>query len=373
MIEVIRSGSHSTIQDLGRVGYQKIGVPPSGAMDSFSFKCANLLVGNNPNDAGLEITLYGPELLFEDDLAIAITGADLGPKINGDKVDNWKTIRVKSGDILSFVGPSHGVRSYIAFSGGIDEGTAPRILGSRSTYIPSGLGGINGRALCAGDKLGIGEPLRSDIVYRSLSSPPNFAEPVVLRVVCGPHDDMFSKNALDTLTGSEYTVALDSDRMGCRLDGPPLDHLDGADIISDGNAFGAIQVPGDGLPIILLADRGTTGGYTKIATVISADGILLGQLMPGSVVQFRTVTLDEALAARIAQEGLLMELMGEVDSRMHVVSDGSMLEVVRDDGEPLKYTHPTRKSYSLKVHHNSQEIDVEVQIGRHGDFESERM
>ena len=260
------------------------------------------------------------------------------------------------------------MRSYVAFSGGINEETAPSILGSMSTYIPSGFGGMNGRALGVGDKLRIGGPSSSDIVYRSLKNPPNYGERFVLRMIYGPHDDMFGKDTLDTLTRSAYTVALDSDRMGCRLDGPRLDHLNGADIISDGNAFGAIQVPGDGLPLILLADRGTTGGYTKIATVISADGFLLAQLMPGSVVQFRAVTLDEALEARMRQEDLLRELMGGADFPMHVISDGSMVEVVQNDGEPVKYSHPTRKSYSLKACYASQEIDVQVQIGRRGDL-----
>ena len=368
MIEVIRPGTHTTIQDLGRVGYQKLGVPPSGVIDSFSFKCANLLVGNSPGEAGLEITLYGPELRFDGDLAIAITGADLGPRINDTKVDNWNTIGVSAGDVLSFSGPSNGVRSYVAFSGGINEETAPSILGSKSTYIPSGFGGMNGRALGVGDKLGIGCPSGSDTVYRSLNTPPNYEDRVILRMIYGPHDDMFGKDALDTLTRSEYTVALDSDRMGCRLDGPRVDHLEGADIISDGNAFGSIQIPGDGLPLILLADRGTTGGYAKIATVISADGILLAQLMPGSIVRFRAVTLDEALEARMAQEDLLRELMGEADFPIHVISDGSVVEIVKNDGEPVKYIHPTRKSYSLKARYRSQEIDVQVQVGRRGDI-----
>jgi len=290
--EVIQPGFLTSIQDKGRHGYQQYGVPISGAMDSCSLMVANLLVGNEEGDACLEITVLGPRLRVLGDTAVAISGADLRPALNNGPLPMWESVRVCSGDTIWFGHPKNGCRSYLAVAGGID---VPQVMGSRSTYLQSHLGGFEGRPLGSGDRLRRGKA-RVEIPSRKLPREyiPEYQAENELRAILGPQDDHFTETGIRTFLGSEYTISLQANRMGYRLEGPPIEHKAGADIVSDGIPPGAVQVPGDGLPIILLADRQTTGGYVKIATVSTADLPKLAQAQPGDRVRFLQITEEEA-------------------------------------------------------------------------------
>ena len=244
-IAVIEPGLFTTVQDRGRYGFQRFGVPVSGAMDPFALRAANLLVGNDENAAALEMTVIGPTVEFKGDTTIAVTGADLTPMLDGSPLPRWEAVRVDAGSRLSFHGMADGIRGYLAVSGGID---VPEVMGSRSTYVKGGFGGLNGSAISAGDVL---DSLPATGPPRAMS--PEFQPPVYgteheLRVILGPQDDAFDDEAISTLLGSTFTVSLDSDRMGYRLEGPQIAHKGSPDIISEGNAPGAVQVSGDGVP-----------------------------------------------------------------------------------------------------------------------------
>ena len=271
VIEVQEGGLFTTVQDLGRYGYQRYGVPVAGAVDLFALRVGNVLAGNEEGAAGLEITLAGPRLQFLADAVIAITGGDLDPRLDDEPAAMWQAVAAPRGAVLSFGKPRDGQRAYLAVAGGID---LPPVLGSRSTYTRSGLGGLEGRPLQAGDRLPTsGEGPAAQPAGRKLprEQVPSYGNSHVLRVVMGPQDDAFTQEGIRTFLSAEYTATHQSDRVGYRYQGPRIQHKGGADIISDGVPFGAVQVTGDGLPIVLLADRGTTGGYTKIAAVISVD------------------------------------------------------------------------------------------------------
>ncbi len=287
------AGMLTTVQDKGRYGYQRFGMPVSGAMDPFSFALANIIVGNRNGEACLEATVTGPELLFTGDSAVAVCGADMGPLKNGVPVGLNTIIFMKRGDLLTFSGLRSGCRSYIAFSGGID---VPVIMGSRSTYLRAGIGGYMGRALKTGDELKLGEPagimLRRNIPDDLL---PAYDQNVTVRICRGPEAHMFNRESTVSLVSSEYLVTEHSDRMGYRLSGKTLDGLSAREgIISAGVTAGTIQVPGDGQPVILMADRQTTGGYLRIANVISTDLTFVAQMLPGNSISFREVSLKEA-------------------------------------------------------------------------------
>ena len=308
-IEVTDAGLFTTVQDLGRYRYQRYGVPVSGVMDPFALRAANILVGNQEGDAGLEITMLGPRLEFLADTVIAVTGADLGPRLDDQPQAMWQAITIHSGGTLSFAGIRDGARAYLAIAGGIN---VPLVLGSRSTYTRSQLGGVEGRALKPGDRLPISEnrPFPSP-AGRSLprEQVPAYGHSSTLRVVMGPQDDAFTQQGLDTFLSSTFTVTPQSDRVGYRVEGPRIRHKAGADIVSDGVPLGAVQVTGDGMPIVLMADRGTTGGYTKIAAVITADIAGVAQALPGDTLSFRSVTVQEAHQALRQQEAVLQRLM----------------------------------------------------------------
>ena len=301
-VEVIDGGMLTTVQDLGRYGYQRYGVPTSGALDVFSLRVANRLVGNPDAAAGLEVTLIGPRLKFLVPASIALTGADLGARLDGQPLPRWQSALVDAGATLSFGDSLDGMRAYLAVAGGID---VPVVLGSRSTYTRSKLGGVEGRPLKAGDVLQIlGErPVLLGGARRMPESiRPEYGHSHTVRVVLGPQEDRFSASGIETFVSSTYTVAPQSDRMGYRLTGPTIEHLRGPDIVSDGTPFGAVQVAGDGVPIVLLADRGTAGGYTKIATAIGPDLPRLAQALPGDTVRFVRVDLEAAYEAVREQE-----------------------------------------------------------------------
>ena len=295
ILEVIQPGPLTTVQDVGRYGYQQYGVPPSGALDNFAFRIGNLLAGNDESAASLEITLFGCRLRVLRETTVAVTGADLGAALNCNPFPTWQTVTAKSGDVLSFPRINSGCRAYLALTGGLD---VPLVMGSAATCVRAGIGGLEGRPLRRGDIL---HAAAAALTERKLVIPkeylPVYGSQLELRVRLGPQDDYFTGEGIKTFLHSDYAVSAQSDRMGYRLDGPPIKHKGKADIVSDGVPSGAVQVPGDGRPIVLLADRQTTGGYTKIATVISADIPKIAQAMPGNRVRFRQVSEDEASAA----------------------------------------------------------------------------
>ena len=296
-IEIIKPGWFTTVQDLGRYGSQQYGVPVSGAMDRFAAIVGNRLVGNPDHAALLECTLKGPELVFPQDTVIAITGADLSPTIDDTTIPLWERILVQRDSRLRFGAQRSGSRAYLAIVGGID---VPLVLGSRSTHDSSMTGGWEGRALKSGDILPAGRPTQSIEHLRMMGKRlpdhlrPRYDQSITLRVIPSPQQEHFSESALTILTESSYHVAPQSNRMGYRLTGPKLVRTESASYISDGTAMGALQVPTDGQPILLMADRQTTGGYPNIAVVISADLPLAAQLLPGNTIQFHPCSLTEA-------------------------------------------------------------------------------
>jgi len=298
--EVIQPGPLTTVQDLGRYGWQQYGVPPSGAIDNYAFRIGNVLVGNEESAASLEITLIGCQLRVLQDTAIALTGADLAPTLNGDPIPMWETFPVSRGDKIAFLRLKTGCRAYLAVSGGID---VPRVMASAATYTRAGIGGFEGRALRSGDILRTIELTPPPVTARV---PPEYIPvyggQIELRVILGPQDDYFTDEGIRTFLQSDYTVSIQADRMGYRLEGSQIQHSAKADIISDGIPLGAVQVPGDGLPIILLVDRQTTGGYAKIATVVSTEIPKLAQAKPGDKVRFRQVSEEKGHITLIAYE-----------------------------------------------------------------------
>jgi len=305
-IEVLRPGILTTVQDRGRFGYQKFGVPVSGGMDEIALRVANALVGNTQGAAGLEITAMGPQLRFPADTVVALTGAEVDAALDGRPVPWYTSFRIRAGQVLDVRNCLRGLRAYLAVAGGID---VPVLLGSRSTCLVAGFGGLHGRALVAGDVLPVENPaaLLSDLVDREvpLARRPRHPSSVRLRVVLGPQDDAFTDEGRHTFLESVYRVTPEANRMGYRLDGPRVAHSGAPDIISDWIPLGAVQVPGNGRPIILLADRQTTGGYAKIATVIRPDLSLVTQLRPGDAVSFQAVSVGEARAiVREVEAGL---------------------------------------------------------------------
>jgi antagonist of KipI len=286
-------GLLTTVQDQGRFGYQRYGMPVSGAMDTFSLHLANALVGNKANEACLETTFTGPEIVFKDPGVIAITGADMNPIKNGKPVLLYKTIEVNRGDRLSFTGLRNGCRSYIAFAGGIN---VPVVMGSRSTYLRGKIGGHEGRSLKAGDELILGEATgKVKLKEIPREKIPRYRSSQTIQIIPGPEVRRFELEGIRHFLTCEYKVTDQSDRMGYRLFGREIEQLLAkADIISAGVTFGTVQIPGNGQPIILMADRQTTGGYTRIANAISFDLTLLAQLKPGDRIRFREISLEKA-------------------------------------------------------------------------------
>ena len=298
-------GLLTTVQDLGRFGYQRVGVPPSGPMDRAAFLVANRLVGNPDAAAALECTIKGPRLEVRQAAVIAVTGAPMGFTVNGQEAPAWTAVRVRPGDVLGFQMASAGCRAYLAVAGGID---VPLALGSRATYLRGRLGGLGGRALQKGDALPVGPPgpgagREGRTVPAALR--PAYPAERECRVILGPQDDRFTAEGIRAFLEGPYDVTPQADRMGYRLKGPAITHARGHDIVSDGIPLGGIQVPGEGQPIVLLVDRQTTGGYTKIATVIGVDIGAIGQTRPGQRIRFRRVTLEEAHAALVAEAAWL--------------------------------------------------------------------
>ena len=296
-IKILDAGLLTTVQDLGRYGFQRYGVSASGVMDEYSAKIANKLVGNKVGEAVLETTLKGVQIEFLQNTAVAITGGNCDVTLNGTKIELWQSYLVNRGDILKMGICRSGLRNYLAFAGGID---VPIIMNSKSTNLKAKVGGFNGRKLMTGDILSVGvgsleTPLTLNKYYI-----PTYSKDIKVGVILGQQDDYFTEAGIKTFLNETYTVTQESDRMGIRVSsvsGATIEHKNGADIISDGITFGAIQVPGSGQPIVMMADRQTTGGYTKIGNVISSDLAKLAQATPGTKVKFVEYTLEQAVQA----------------------------------------------------------------------------
>ena len=310
-LRVLAPGLLTTVQDLGRSGHQHLGIAVSGALDPVSLQAANALAGNSPGAGALEVAYLGPTLAVEaDDVRLAFAGARAAVEVlpdenarTGTRIEGMRSIRLHRGKIVRIGALSGSNVLYVAVEGGFD---IPPVLGSVSTYLRGGFGGWQGRALLADDRLPLLRSSATDRAEWRLDGL-DLRPPARFRVITGPQSDYFSSCGIDTFFASEYVVCAGSDRMGMRLGGPAVDHARGFNITSDGIAPGSIQVPGNGQPIVLLVDRQTTGGYPKIATVISADLPALGRLPIGAKIAFEAVTVEAAAAARRA---LLAEIAG---------------------------------------------------------------
>jgi biotin-dependent carboxylase-like uncharacterized protein len=309
IIRVRQPGLLSTVQDTGRFGEYALGMPPSGAMDVFSYEVGNYLVGNQEGVAGVEITYFGPELEFTEAALIALTGAQMPPKINGEEAPMWEALEVGEGDVLSFEYLKRGARCYLAVAGGID---VPLFMHSRSTYTLIGLGGHEGRALQEGDELEVGEAPRKaeGQVGKRVDEEhiPTYSDETELRVIIGLASYRITEESMEEFLSTTWTVTPDADRVGYRYKGGELKFVereqpagagsDPANVVDFGYPIGSIQVPGGVEPIVLMNDAVTGGGYATIGTVISADRGRLAQTKTNDKTRFRSVDLEEALEAR---------------------------------------------------------------------------
>ena len=308
------AGPLTTVQDEGRFGYQQFGVTPSGPMDARAFHIANILVVNPQGEGTLEMTFKGPELEFDQDNVIAVTGGDMQPSVNGERITMYAAVPVRAGDVLSFgFAFSGGCRGYIAFAGGLD---IPLVMGSKSTLVSKKLGGYEGRALQKGDRIGFSAPKAtlSGMDKRHCPVPVYPTDEITLRVVLGPQEDAFSEEEQKKFFWFDSKVTNEFDRQGCRLEREvPVKHLKDGNIISDGIAFGSIQVPTTGQPFIMMTDRQTVGGYTKIGTVITVDLPKIAQAKPGMKVRFIRVSMELAHMLYIRE----LEEMKQLDQSLN--------------------------------------------------------
>ncbi len=311
IFNVLSPGAYTTVQDLGRFGWQPFGVPPSGMLDDFAGRIANMLVGNPDTAALLELTFSGPTLKILAPATIALTGADMPFSINGVPAAGWCAVPVQPGDTVTVGMARSGCRGYLAVSQGID---VPLVMGSRSCYVGAAIGGFNGRPLQAGDRLRRG-PGEADHLARRVPAErvPAYPSEITLRAIPGPQDDFFD-HGLDVFFNASFTVSPQADRMGCRLQGPVISQIEAMpqSIISEPSLPGGVQIPQDGQPIILLSEQ-TVGGYTKIATVISSDIPRVAQALPGDRIRFERIDIDAAHALYRRQASLLERIRYEME------------------------------------------------------------
>ena len=313
-VEVLHAGMFTTVQDLGRSYYQQFGVPVGGAMDKNALRLINMLVGNEENEAGLEMTILGPKLLIKKTTLLAIGGADMEPLLNGERIPLWRPILAEEGSMLCFGKVKSGCRAYVTFAGGIH---IERTMGSKSTYIRAAIGGIEGRMLKKGDCFQIGtysemanrfiQDLQKDERIKtkwviSNSVIPKYKKHPKLRVITDFEYNQFTEESRKAFFTKEYKVSNYADRMGYRVEGEVLNRIEEKEILSSPVTFGTIQVPNGGQPIILMVDRQTTGGNPRMGNIISVDLPLLAQLKPGDYVSFEKITLEEAEQLYIEQE-----------------------------------------------------------------------
>jgi antagonist of KipI len=323
-IKVLTPGLLTSLQDLGRNGYQKYGVIVSGGMDGYSLRLANMLVGNEEGEAVLEMTLMGSSLLIEEDHLLAITGGDLSPTINGQPVPMGRPVLVKQGSILRFGACKSGCRAYAAVRGGYD---IPEVMGSKSTYIRAGIGGYQGRALLAGDVISVRLPETPDLpllasLYKKLEGHSfvstswyagrsyihQRSQEYLIRVMPSKQFEFFTSDSREQFFQQAFTITTQSDRMGYRLAGPLLQLTEPLEMVSEAVALGTIQVPPDGNPIVLLADRQTVGGYPKMAQVARVDIAALAQIKPGGKIRFQEISLAEAERLYVTREEEMEQL-----------------------------------------------------------------
>lgn len=291
-IKVNIPGVLTTIQDNGRVGFQKSGMTGSGVMDACAYRKGNYLVGNKENVAVLELTLYGGEYEFTEDAIIALTGADMTPSVQNVQVPMNKAIQVKVGDVLKLGAAQKGCRTYLAVSGGID---VPLIMNSRSTNLQCKVGGFCGRPVRSGDELPIGSvKAKFETIAGRKVLESQYPEEVLVHVIPGPQEEYFTKNGISRFYSESYEVTDACDRMGYRLNGARVESVGGTDIVSDGIVYGSIQIPASGKPIILMADHQTTGGYAKIGTICQADLWKVAQCRPGNHIKFKKISVKDA-------------------------------------------------------------------------------
>ena len=355
-IKFLNGGFLTTVQDMGRTGYQESGMSVSGVMDQRSAALANLLVGNDINEGVLEVTLMGPMMEVTEDNVIAVTGGNLGAKVNGKELPMYQAVQVKKGDSISFAGMFSGSRAYVAIAGGLD---VPVVMGSKSTNLKLKVGGFQGRKLGAGDEIGFSapRPVLKNMHLRKLTPEDFTATEQTLRVVLGPQDDCFTEKGIETFLNSTYAFTNESDRMGCRCEGEVIEHKNGGDIITDGIAFGAIQVPSHGRPIIMMADHQTTGGYTKIAAVITVDLPKVAQSRPGYKVKFQKVSVEEAQELYVAQLKEYEALREKFEKEPEPCSERDAVIQAAVAKEAAKYWSPAGK-YRVVI--DGQEFEVEL-------------
>lgn len=347
-LNIKKAGMLTSVQDLGRWGFQSSGVPVAGAMDLPALRLGNTMLGNPEGAAALEVTLLGPEIEVKGEGAVVFAGADLGFAVNGNYVAPWTVRVLKDGDIISFTGPrGSGCRGNLCFAGGID---LKPVMNSRSTYMRAHIGGLEGRALKAGDTLETGDPAPLLKRLDGFTLPPALTaakgpdEP--LAVTEGLQSDAFTEKGLSTLYTSEYSVTAESDRMGCRLDGEKIEHNEkGADIVSDAIPLGAVQVPGHGMPIVMLADRQTTGGYTKVGVLTPLSVEALVQKLPGSKVLFRK-----------AEPGEGVRELKELKEKLAQARELRFAKISRQEQAAPKPEKPLSGSFRLTVNGKSYEI-----------------
>ncbi len=319
-IVITAPGLCTTIQDAGRISHQNLGVPPSGVMDLLALAAANALVGNDPRAAALEVCYVGPSFEVKDaPVRVAVVGGDAALRLDdGTVIACNRSATVKAGRKVTVLAPQSATYAVLAVSGGIG---VPEVLGSRSTFLRGEFGGLNGRPLAAGDVLQVGAA-DTALPDLELSGELPYGQGPI-RVVLGPQADYFDDDNIDRFLSAQYRITRESDRMGMRLTGEPLKHARGYDIATDGVVNGSVQVPGNGMPVILLSDRQTVGGYPKIATVISSDLPRLGMLKPGEVVTFEAVGIEEAVAVRRGQ----LQRLGELCRSLRPVRHSGAIDV----------------------------------------------
>ena len=324
MLQINKDGLQTTVQDLGRKGFQKYGVIASGAMDPYAHRLANILVGNKETDPTIEITLMGPHITFLEECLITLTGGDLSPSLDGILVKMWRPILVRKGCKLTFGMPVSGCRTYLAVAGGF---VVSEVMGSHSTYLRAGIGGFEGRALKKGDVIQVGEcsgfiktfiaglskdgnknsfiqmdwTLKTQVI-------PKYGSETSVRIIDGRQAHLFDEKSKDAIFTQAFQTSSDSDRMGYRMIGPKLVLKEPKELLSEAVSFGSIQVPPDGQPIILMADRQTTGGYPKIGQVATVDLNKVSQLKPGEFLRFERVSLELAQNELVKERKLIEQL-----------------------------------------------------------------
>ena len=371
-ITIEEPGLLSTIQDLGRYEYQKYGVPTSGALDSLAFQIGNILLGNTNENPGIETTMIGPTIKFNSNMWICITGAQSSPMLNGNEIKMWKPIYVRKNSILKWGALNWGIRSYILFKMDME---IEKTMNSYSTNTGLGIGGHNdGLPLKKGDKLNLINSnssipiLNNNFDYTKHYIPQE--NEITLRIILGPHDDYFNQNQINKFLSSEYKITPQSNRIGYRLSGSQIKHANKSDIISEGGALGSIQIPGEGQPIILLQDRGTTGGYPKIATIATVDIPKLAQAQPGQVIKFEKIDIEESISLLRSSNQILHNLNSNYNTKHYINIENTDKQITIFDNNKNKIAStetpdqiPEFKSFNLNAKYKKKKYSFKINIG----------